>query len=179
MNTRVRLIHYTALLMIISGCTGPNPYARFYHPIHSSDSDKGKYEEPPEHVAIYSYSSNKDNDLRAMLENGYEQLGWASFNGGVKAGSQKEISEHAEDIGASVVLVDSRYTNTVSGAIPFTVQNPSQMVVTNSSGSVDLYGSNGSGTGTYSGTSTTWVPGGTTTHYIPIRADRYGYFASF
>jgi hypothetical protein len=114
-----------------------------------------------------------------MLENGYEVVGWMSFNGKGNALSNEQLIEQARAVGASVVIEWHRYRNTVSGAIPFTTTSPSQIVTSNTNGTVNVNGNGGYATGNYSGTTTTVLPGTPTTQYIPYNIQRYDYNASF
>jgi len=159
-------------ILLLVACA--NPYAQFY-----TDQLGGRsIDEFPiieRHMGeprIYS-TTDQEHDGRALLENGYLLIGYSSFNAG--AVDSKQAVRQAKKVGAAIVLVQSQYTNTVTGTIPYTVQNPSQTVTTYHSGSV--YGSGGYGG--YSGTSTTTVPGGYTTHQIPYSVNRYEYGATF
>ncbi|MBS1766174.1 MAG: PDZ domain-containing protein [Acidobacteria bacterium] len=171
----------TLACLALVGCARPNPYADFYHlnPAVPAYLDPKIYEASPEQATIYSYSDDRAKDDRAMMENGFVLLGYSSFNGGARAASQSAIQAQAKIVGASVVLTTSQFTNSVSGSIPYTVQNPSQMVVTNTTGTANAYGSGGWASGSYQGTSTTWIPGGTATNYIPYTIQRYDFFASY
>jgi S1-C subfamily serine protease len=84
--------------------------------------------------------------------------------------------EYGHKLGAAAVVVYSRYTNTVVGAIPLVLPNPPVTSTTTMQGSI--IGSGGSAT--YTGTATTTTPGGYTAHPIPYHVDRYdqaaGYF---
>ncbi len=112
-------------------------------------------------------------DLVAMMENGYVLIGYSAFQG--KLEDVENARWLGRDLKAAVVLIYSKYNRTVSGTVPFTVSNPSQTATTYSSGSV--YGSGG--VASYSGTSTTTVPGGYTTYAIPYSVDRYDQSATF
>jgi serine protease Do len=162
----------TLAFLLLAGCA--NPYAQFY-----TDQLGGRSIEEfpiidPHKGEPQLYSTNDhERDGRALLENGFVLIGYSSFNAGPV--DSKNAVGHAKKVGATIVLVQSQYTNTVTGAIPYTVQNPSQTATTYHSGSV--YGSGGYGS--YSGTSTTTVPGGYTTHQIPYSVNRYDYAATF
>ncbi|HXC17498.1 MAG TPA: PDZ domain-containing protein [Holophagaceae bacterium] len=168
-------------LAITLGCTRPNPYSNFYHstgalPTVYVPEDFETVNGP---ARIYSYSSNITQDNQAMLENGYIEIGYSSFNGSASSSSESDIQKQASVIGASVVLVKSAYTNTRTGSIPYTVQNPGQTIYSNSTGTANTYGSGGWATGTYSGSTTTYVPGGTSNYSIPYSVDRYDFGATY
>jgi hypothetical protein len=116
---------------------------------------------------------NIEEDSRAMMENGFVMIGSSRFNSG--AVNESQAIQQAKKVKASVVIVYSEYTNTVTGSMPYTTYNPSQTVTSYDSGNV--YGAGGSAY--YSGTSTYTVPGGSTTQYIPYSVNRYDYGASY
>jgi hypothetical protein len=115
------------IVLTLSGCV--NPYTQFYtdrlggRAVTSIPWIVPSSEEPKVYTTV-----DHDRDTRAMLENGYLLIGFSSFNAG--NASQAQAIEHARNVGAAVVLLQSKYTNTVSGSIPWTVQNPSQTVTT-------------------------------------------------
>jgi hypothetical protein len=160
------------LLILLSGCA--NPYGQFYtdqlggRSIHDFPMLVASEGNPQ----LYS-TSDHERDGRALLENGYVLIGFSTFNAGPV--DSKQAMRQGKKVGAALVMVQSQYTNTVTGTIPYTVQNPSQTVTTYHSGSI--YGSGGYGG--YSGTSTTTVPGGYTTQQIPYSVNRFDYAATF
>ena len=160
------------LLLLFTGCA--NPYSRFYtdqlggqsiHEVRALITHEG---EP----RLYA-TSDHGRDSRALQENNYYRIGYSNFN--ASAIDSKKALRQAKKVGAAIVLIQSRYTNTVTGSIPYTVSNPSQTVTSHHSGTVYASG----GYGGYSGTSTTIVPGGYTTHQIPYSVNRYDYLATF
>ncbi len=168
-------------LVIALGCARPNPYSNFYHATGALPTvwSQGDFETAKGPAQIYKYSSNITQDNQAMFENGYIEIGYSSFNGSASSYSESDIRKQSSLIGASIVLVKSSYTNTRTGSIPYTVQNPGQMIYSNSTGTANAYGSGGWATGTYSGTTTTYVPGGTSTYSIPYSVDRYDFGATY
>jgi hypothetical protein len=75
-----------------------------------------------------------------------------------------------------VVLVASKYHDTVSGTVPYTVANPPQVATVNTSGTADMYDSGGSyASGNYNSKSTVTMPGGSTTYNMPQRAAQIRY----
>jgi hypothetical protein len=115
------------LLILFGGCV--KPYSEFY-----TDQLGGRsISEFPSLVAnegdpqLYS-TSDHERDGRALRENGYVLIGYSTFNAG--AVDSEEAIRQAKKVGAAVVLIQSQYTNTVTGTIPYTVQNPSQTVTT-------------------------------------------------
>ena len=93
------------------------------------------------------YSKNLNQDKRHLVRDGYSMLGYSSFNG--KYEKESAVIEHAKDIGALVILLKTKYTNTEthSGVLYLPTTQ-----TTYHSGNV--YG--GGGSAYYSGTSTTY-----------------------
>lgn len=172
MNSRFFLI---LILLCLLGLGCVKPYSQFYN-----DETNGLdvttsplYEIPDgEPKIINSDFGNIKNDDITMAENGYVRLGNSNFNA-------KYIGEYgaiaqAKKVHASVVIIYSRYTDTVSGSIPITTPD-TQTSTTNFSGNV--YGSRG-GYGSYSGTGTTTTHGSKTT-YIPYNIRRFDQVATY
>lgn len=174
-------IHSVGLVFLALGCVRPNPYSSFYRSTGALPAvySPGEYEAANGPAQIYHYSSNISQDEQAMYENGFIKIGYSSFNGTASAYSESNIREQANRIGASTVLVKSSYTNTRTGSLPYTVQNPGHTVYSNSTGTANVYGSGGWATGTYSGSTSTYVPGDTSTHSVPYSVDRYDFGASY
>ena len=160
------------LVSLTMGCA--NPYQKFY-----TDQLGGKrladFPNVEPHVgepALYT-TDNMERDVRAMMENGFATVGYSYFNSGpVDTGG---AVAQGKSVGASVVIVQSRYTHTVTGSIPYTVQNPNETVTTFSQGSINGRG----GYANYSGTSLTTVPGGSTTYQMPYSVQRSDYVATY
>ena len=165
-----------AVMFLCFGCR--NPYTDFYHPYQSVIGNSA-FIQPNGNPSIYGYSANMDHDNRAMQENGYVMVGYSSFNGGGNAGSESSVIAQAREVGASVVLVKNSAAGTRSGVIPYTTYNPGQVITTNSSGTANAYGSGGYAYGNYQGTTTTYVPGTSSTQMIPYTVQRYGFLATY
>ncbi len=108
-----------------------------------------------------------------MVENGFAAIGYSSFNSGPVDASA--ALKQGKAVGAAIVIVQSRYTHTVTGSIPYTVQNPDQIVTTYSQG--NIYGTGGYAN--FRGTSLSTVPGGSTTYQVPYSVDRSDYVATY
>lgn len=165
------------LALLLGSCA--NPYAQFFNPSPTPV--------PPDRVdaaaaaapAIYNYSANPDADAQAMMENGFGYLGASSFNTGQRV-TKSELLDQAKKVGAAAILVKSQFTNSVSSAIPFSVYHPGQLVTSNTNGNFNAYNnSGGSAYGNYSGTTTTQLPGQTSTTYIPYTVNRFNYMATY
>lgn len=165
------------ILIIITSIVGcvSNPYKQYYTDKLGGKkvSDIREFEQNPGDPIIQN-GTNPEEDFTKMIEDGYALIGFSSFNG--KTANTEDAKYFAREIMATNVIVYSKYTNTVSGSIPWTVQNPSQIVTTQHQGSI--YGSSG-GSASYYGSSTTTAPGGSTTYNIPYSTDRYDQMAFF
>jgi len=194
--TIMKLIMVICIAIVFEGCT--NPYSQFYQ----SNIGSASVEEIPTLIPHLGEPCcyrgfDPDSDSQDMLQNGYVMIGYSSFNSG-SVGSSGAISQ-AKKLKAATVYIYSRYTHTVSGVMPLTTKNPDTTITTYNSG--NLYGSMsathqgaiygmrkpvtysgqsfGSYSGSYSGYSTTTIPGGYTTQYIPYSKDRYDFYATY
>lgn len=154
---------------LLAGCE--SGYEKFYVDVIPAVQEWVEPHNPAEIPVIYSSSGDFDADVYSMFENGYLPIGSVSFNGPIE--SQDNIIEQAKKVGADAVVASSEFTNSVTSSIPITTSTP---VTTYHSGSATAYGSGGSAYGTYSGTSTTYVP---STTYIPVTVNRYDQSAIF
>ena len=100
--------------LLVAGCV--NPYAQFYRGVSDARKIPG-YEAVSTPIQIYS-TNNFSRDRLVLMAKGYTPVGESSFNANAAAVRDSELRNEAEKIGASVVLISSRYTGTVSGAIP-------------------------------------------------------------
>ncbi len=147
------------LLLLLTACA--NPYSQFYNDQRGGRSlgefpITDRYEGEPQ---IYS-TSDQERDGQSLREKGYVLIGSSSFNSG--AVDFKQAVRHAKKVGAALILIQSQYTDTVT-------------VTSHHSGNVHGSG----GYGSYSGTSTTTLPGESATHQIPYSVDLYDYNATF
>ena len=115
-------------------------------------------------------NSVKDDSLK-MLEEGYAMIGYSSFNAGNV--NEKGALSQAKKVHAAAVIIYSKYTNTVSGAMPLTLPNTQ-------TSSTSLYGSayGSGGYANYSGNAYTTTYG-TRTAYIPYSVRRSDYLATY
>jgi len=171
-------------LMALAGCA-TNPFKSFYN----DRADGMNVLINP--AAIITSEEPKlfrgtklEEDNQKMMEDGYQLLGYSSFNSGnVNA---KQATAYGKEIHASVVLFYTQYTNTLSGAMPLTLPDTQTTVVRGMGAaqhSGNIYGSSGrsamySGSTVYSGSATATTYGSRTT-YIPYNINRYDYLASY
>ena len=159
--------------LILSGCA-TNPYSKFYVSALNGQPVSATRGLIPHAGESQVYPGRDlEEDWAAMTERGFALVGYSSFN--AAAQSPSRVKAQGKSLQAEVVLLYSRYTNTVSGTIPYVVQGPPQQVTTEQSGTA--YGSGG--WALYSGMSTTTVPGRTSVSNIPYSVNRYDHFASY
>ncbi|MEZ6002391.1 PDZ domain-containing protein [Hyphomonas sp.] len=155
-----------ALLGCAAACS--SGYSQFY-----TDYSQGvDYIAPPTHEPeIVNVPGSPQEVIYAMFTNGYQLIGESSFNG--PSEDTSGAIAQAKKVGAEYIVLNSEYTNTVSGSIPMTT---SKTITSNTSGTATAYGTGGMATGYYNGTTTTTVP---TTTYIPYSTRRYDQNALF
>lgn len=143
--------------LLLSGCA--SGYESFYKPVTTyAEVAPLKDGVTP---AVIGGSGEPRRDLEVMYERGYQPVGYSVFNGRVEgfAGAIKV----ARKSGATIIVVDRKFTNTVSGQIPITTPT-----VNTSYSSGTVY--SGSRSGSYTATTTTY---GSETRYVPYSVDRY------
>jgi hypothetical protein len=175
---RLSVIGLFALLS--TGCA-VNGFEKYYTPQPGADkiSSSPYIEKAPAVPKLYAHSNDVDADAKRMAEDGYVLIGISSFFGPSKTGTQSQAIEQGKRVGAAVILVKSTYKDTLTGTLPYTVPNAPQVATVNTSGTVNSYGSGGYANGTYNGTSTVTMPGGSTTYNIPYAIARSDFFASY
>jgi hypothetical protein len=176
----MRLIVVAIFALLLTGCA-VNGFEKYYTPARGADkiSSSPYIEKPPAVPKVYAHSNDIDADAKRMAEDGYFLIGTSSFFGPSRTGTQSQAIAQGEKIGAAVILIRSTYKDTLTGTLPYTVPNAPQVATVNTSGSVNSYGSGGYANGTYSGTSTVTMPGGSTTYNIPYAIARSDFFASY
>jgi len=165
---RTPLALLVALLIGATGCV--SGFKQFY--VDQLGPNRSRAEVHAGEPEVYS-GRDPDQDFVAMVESGYILTGYSSFNG--PSASLAQARAQARAVRAAIVLLYSKYTNTVSGVTPLVLNNPDKTVTTQSHGTV--YGSGGSAS--YTGTSTTTVPGGYSVYNIPYSIARYDQMATF
>lgn len=161
-----KLLALLALGFVATSCAS-NPYQKFYEPV--AGATPARTSEPVQVMR----GNNPDLDMHALMQEGYEAVGFSSFN----APSVKVdlALEQARTVGASLVVLYGTYTGTVSGTVPLVLPSAPATTTTTAQGSVVGRG----GVATYSGSSTSTTSGGTTTYSIPYSVDRYDQIAGF
>jgi len=169
-----------AALLVASGCH-TNGFEKYYSPLPGSETTKNSpwIEHSTAEPKVYTYSEDPKSDNLRAAEDGYIMVGSSSFYGPTKNMTKAQLRDEAKRVGASLVLVHSQYKDTLSGVVPWTVQNPPQVSTFNTTGTLSAYGTGGYSTGTYSGQSTMTSPGGSTTYAIPYSVSRNDVVATF
>lgn len=153
----------TAILpFLLAACS--NPYARFYKGM-SDARMMPQYTPVDDDLRIYS-TDNFERDIDALVRKGYLPIGQSSFNTGEIA-PESQLRRHARKVGAHIALVSTKYTHTVSGAVPLVLPNVTSSY---SAGTATAYGSSGMVNAFGSGTTTTY---GTQTTILPYSIERY------
>ncbi|CAK7068079.1 MAG: hypothetical protein MEBIL_02246 [Bilophila sp.] len=161
-------------LLFLTGCSS-NGFNKFYEGMDITELTKepGYIVEDVVHVENLPDLPSKQI-IQKMFSQCYDFIGFSSWEGPGNEGD-KEAIEQAKKIGASYVLWRADYLRTQQGTMPITTYNQGGAVTTFHSGGVN----SGSIFGTYSGTSTTYLPGTTEINYIPYSIDRYNYTGLF
>tara|TARA_R110002072_G_C7832012_1_gene524243 strand:- start:71 stop:898 length:828 start_codon:yes stop_codon:yes gene_type:complete len=148
------------LIFLLSGCV-TNGYKDFYHPYYDVNTiNEIEKLAPNEEPKVYS-SNDFNKDIYTLRSRNYILLGYSSFNGGYQ--DIENAKKHAKNIGATVVLAKSKYTNTQTSTstliLPDNKTTYHNGTVNSNSSHSNVYGQNvgsTSSTGIYSGSSTTY-----------------------
>lgn len=164
----------------LSGCAA-NGFEKYYTPTASAEKILAAPITIPAPATpkLLQHSANVQADAKQQAEHGYICIGTSSFYGPANKTTQKQALEQAKKVHAAVVLVASSYKDTLNGSVPLTLQNPNVVTTVSTTGTVNSYGSNGYGSGTYNANSTITSPGGSTTYQLPYSVSRNNYFASY
>lgn len=166
----VRAILLLVISFVLTGCA--NPFVKFYQDSTGGiDLTKAPSVVLPTGEPKLFQGSNPEIDHQHMLEDGYNFIGFSSFNGGNV--NVSDALTQAKAIYAEIVLTYSKYTDTRSGVAPLMLPD-TRTSTTTLSGST--YGSGGYGSFYGSANTTTY---GTQTTYIPYSIDRYDYLATY
>jgi|TARA_B100000315_G_scaffold121526_1_gene111339 hypothetical protein len=158
-----------ATILFIWSCAASNPYTRFYKSRLEENKTVQDYPNfiiSSEGPKIYS-TSDMEGDIIKLKKKNYQMIGYSSFNAG-SVNSNQAITQ-AKLVGAEIVLISYKYTNTVSGNIPLTLPD-TETSTTKHSGSI--------GGDSYYGTSKTTIST-KKTYNIPYNTRRYDYGAVY
>jgi hypothetical protein len=175
MPTRIAALTTVTLVALLAGCA--SGFTQFYKPATGATPEaiaRRRAAPPPENPQVERAAPA---DSRAVVDayakRGYFTIGNSMFNSGHDEPESSAIAQ-GKAVGADLVLIlNPRYTGSVTTSIPLTTPTSS---TTYSTGNATAYGSGGSVTAYGSGKSTTY---GSTTTYIPITTPRSDYGAIY
>lgn len=161
------------ILAILSGCAASG-YQQFY----KSYVDVNTLPEPEliqegQEPQVYG-TDDFERDIRALRAKKYVAIGYSSFNGGYE--DTKNAQRQAKLIGATIVLVNSQYTNTQTTTSTLFLPDTKTTYHSGSANAYSTYNNSYGGYGsvntnaTYSGTSTTYG-----TKAVPITTNQRRY----
>lgn len=165
------------LAAYLTGCA-TNPFAQYYSdytkqmPVAIQQRLLPSPKEPQ--VISITFAKHREEGQR-LEERGYTVIGEAAFFGGGNP-TQQQLDHHAKSVGAEIVLLSSEFSHAEQGATPIFTYVPGTKSTTTHSGTINL---NPSGTGSYSGSSTTRTPAKMDTQYVPYQNRVYNYGATF
>lgn len=166
-----KCLKYLLFPFLLVGCvSAQNPYSEFFRPQPNINDTRAISEALDDKPKLFQ-GTDFQADMKKMSRLGYVLLGVSSFYG--TYGSANDAIAQAKNIGASAVVVQQKYKNTVSGAMPITLPD---VQTTYHSGSISGTGGGASYSGSYEGASSTFA---TSTTYMPYSVDRYDFVASF
>ncbi len=169
---RIGSTAFYSLLLLIAGCE--TEYEKHYtSALQGKPLSDFSDIEPSFGSPTLQMSTDIVADGQKMLESGDLCIGYSVFSGSdIKT---DDALAFAKKIGAARVLVQKNYVGTERGTSTMTLRNADQQITTYSQG--NIYGHGGSAT--YSGNSTTVVPGGYSSYQIPYSVDVYSHAATF
>ena len=175
--TKKHLLSLLAILLslLLTGCV--SGYKQFYQPAQGATPEAitARRAAPPPATPIVERSQPGDAQsiLDAYAKRGYVMIGHSAFNSG-RPESEDSAVRQGQEVGADLVLLlNPRYTGSVTSAIPITTPTTTTSY---SSGSATAYGPGGTVNAYGTGTTTTY---GSTTNYVPFTVHRSDYGAVF
>ena len=117
LTSRLQFLATAAIILLfLSGCAA-NPFSQFYFDYTGGrDVTTLPGVAAPDGAPEVYTGQDVDADIQQMWENGYELLGYSSFNAS-KATEQQALA-HGKSVKAAVILVYTEYAETLSGAVP-------------------------------------------------------------
>lgn len=150
----MRLALLLSLALAVTGCA--NPYTKFYSGLPTASSVPGVVRSAGDSLQIFAVA-DIGASVDEMLRRGYIMIGESSWNGPSRGAPEYALRAHAARIGAQVALISSRYTNTVSGAMPLSFPTTST-TTTSVVGTVGGTPVSGTGVSTTTGSQTVMYP---------------------
>ena len=147
------------VFLILSGCAASG-YQKFYNPyVEVSVLPEPEMIQEGQEPHVYG-TDNFERDIRALKAKKYVPLGYSSFNGGYE--DKKNAQIQAKRVGATIVLVNSEYTNTQTTTSTLFLPDNKTTYHSGTANAYSTYNNSYGGYGnantnaTYSGTSTTY-----------------------
>lgn len=163
---KIKIFIVTTLLLLLSACA--SPFTQYYQDSTAGVGVKGNpILMPFVGDPIVRKGDNPKEDLIKMVEDGYVKIGLSSFNAGNV--NEDGALNQARAVNAAIVLIYSKYTNTVTGAMPLVTPNTT----------VSNTYVNGSSYGRPFNANAQTTTYGTQTTYIPYSVNRSDYLAVF
>ena len=164
-----------AFIAALSGCA--SGYKQFYKPAQGLTPERISEIRiaPPTGSPMVERAQPADPQvvLDAYAKRGFIMIGSSSFNSG-QTESEDSAIEQGQSVGADLVLIlNPRYTRSVTSSIPITIPNTTTSY---STGTATAYGPGGTVNVYGSGTTTTY---GSSTTYVPMTVHRSDYGAVF
>lgn len=164
----MRIIPFLFIFILLQGCA-VSGYEKFYQS-YGEISDPSRVEflgEGQEPQLVVVSPDQFDSYFYQMRAKYFVPIGYSSFNGAYE--DTRRAVNHAKSIGAVLVIVTSKHTETVSSTVPISVP---KTTTTYSSGG--FY--SGGGYGSYSGTQTSY---GSQTVPVTVNVRRYDQGAAY
>lgn len=176
----MKLIINTLFIVLLSGCAS-NGYKDFYKPaIDVNNLTEIQRLRPNEEPKVLT-SNDFKKDMYTLRSKNYIAIGFSSFNGGKQ--SIENAVDQAKEIGATVILASSNYTNTQTTTSTLLLPNNKTTYHNGLTSSNSTYSNSygqkvgsSSSNGSYIGTSTTY---GTQAVPFTTSQQRYDQFAAF
>ncbi|AOF85796.1 PDZ domain protein [Hydrogenophaga sp. RAC07] len=171
----VRNALFAVCVASLSGCaTG---YKDFYKPVAGATPERvaSTRVAPPPAVPVVERIASSDMQAVAdqYTKRGYGLIGTSVFNSGRRETEDAAIQQGAEVKADLVVILNPRFTGSVTTAMPITVP---KTTTSYSSGTATAFGPRGPVTAYGSGTTTTY---GTSTTFVPVTVNRMDFGAAY
>lgn len=146
------------LPLFLTGCLSSG-FTKFYHGKTLEEAQACSYLEPNQQAVVRSMPDRPlDEVLDLMYTEGFVITGYASWEGPYDDGDKEALAQ-AKKVGAALVLWRADYSHTKHGSSTYTTYTPGKTI--------------------YTGNSTVYIPGTSSTHTTPYSVDRYSYDAIF
>jgi serine protease Do len=169
----MKYISIMILALLIQSCA-QSGYKKFYSPyVDAKTLPDVELLQVGEEPKIYG-SDNFQRDILVLRSKKYRPIGYSSFNGGYE--DTKNAGAQAKLVGATIVLVSSKYTNTQTTTSTLLLPDNKTTYHSGTANANTTYNSNGFNIGSsntnaiYSGTSTTYG-----TKAVPITTNQRRY----